>query len=80
MSATHVGFAAAARQVEVKRDPELPEGLQVLPEPLPRKLPQCVLVPLSCFLHLSFLWGGGKGEDFRDDSTKPPSYSRAAHD
>lgn len=51
----YVGFAAAAGQVEIERNPELPEGLEVVPETFSRKLPQRILVPLSRFFYLPFL-------------------------
>lgn len=52
---TYVGFPAAARQVEVQRDPQLLEGLQVVSKALPRKLPEGVLIPLGSLLHLALL-------------------------
>lgn len=53
--ASYVCFSAAAGEVEVEGDPQVFEGLQVVSEALPGKLPQSVLVPLSRLLHLAFL-------------------------
>jgi len=76
---TYVGFAAAAGQVEIEGNPELPECLQVFPKTFPRKLPQCILIPLSSFLHLSFLrtkerkntWRKGKKPVSEDHANLP---------
>ena len=58
----HVGFPAAAGQVEIQGHPQLLEGLQVLAVALAGELPQCILIPLSCLLHLPFLEDGEREE------------------
>lgn len=52
---SYVGFSATAGQIQVKRDPQVLECLQVISEAFSRKLPQGVLIPLSCLFHLPFL-------------------------
>lgn len=52
---SYVGFSATAGQIQVQRDPQILECLQVISEAFSRKLPEGVLIPLSCLFHLPFL-------------------------
>jgi len=51
----YVGFSATAGEIEVQGDPQVFKCLQVVAKAFSRKLPEGVLVPLGCLLHLPFL-------------------------